>query len=100
MIDFIINHWLALYALWAVTFVAFTLHILTENVMTSKYYKHEKAPTLKALVVNLNRNSRERFRRGIEKVDVMKKQVLAGSGNSPTSGDKNHVLKLISWRAC
>lgn len=66
--------------------------------MTSKYHKNGK--TLKALVVNLNRNSRERFRRGIKKVDVMKKQVLAGSGNSPTSGDKNHVLKLISWRAC
>jgi len=86
------------YALRAITFFAFTLHILTEDVMTSKYHKNGK--TLKALVVNHNRNSRERFRRGIKKVDVMKKQVLAGSGNSPTSGDKNHVLKLISWRAC
>ncbi len=53
--------------------------------MTSKYYKHGKAPTLKALVGNHNRNSRERFKRGIKKVDAMKKQVLAGSGNSPTS---------------
>ena len=84
MIDFIINH--ELYALWAVTFFAFTLHILTEDVMTSKYYKHGKAPTLKALVGNHNRNSRERFRRGIKKVDAMKEKVLAGSSNSPTSG--------------
>jgi len=97
MIDFIINHWLELYALWAVTFVAFTLHILTEDVMTSKYYKNGK--TLKALVVNLNRNSRERFRRGIKKVDAMKKQVLAGSWHSPTSEDKfrhTHSIRRAS----
>ena len=93
MIDFIINHWLELYALWAITFFAFTLHILTEDVMTSKYYKNGK--TLKALVVNLNRNSRERFRRGIKKVDAMKKQVLAGSSNSPTSGDATKQKDLI-----
>ena len=95
MIDFIINHWLELYALWAITFFAFTLHILTEDVMTSKYYKHGKAPTLKALVGNHNRNSRERFRRGIKKVDVMKKQVLAGSTNSPANGDAIKQKDLI-----
>ena len=97
MIDFIINHWLELYALWAITFFAFTLHILTEDVMTSKYYKNGK--TLKALVVNLNRNSRERFRRGIKKVDAMKKQVLAGSWHSPTSEDKfrhTHSIRRAS----
>ena len=93
MIDFIINHWLELYALWAVTFLAFTLHILTEDVMTSKYYKNGK--TLKALVVNLNRNSRERFRRGIKKIDAMKKEVLAGSGNSPTNGKNSRQTHLI-----
>ena len=67
--------------------------------MTSKYYKHEKAPTLKALVVNLNRNSRERFRRGIKKVAAMKKQVLAGSWHSPTSEDKfrhTHSIRRAS----
>jgi len=65
--------------------------------MTSKYYKNGK--TLKALVVNLNRNSRERFRRGIKKVDAMKKQVLAGSWHSPTSEDKfrhTHSIRRAS----
>jgi hypothetical protein len=95
MIDFIINHWLVLYALWAVTFFAFTLHILTEDVMTNKYYKQGKAPTLKALVVNHNRNSRERFKRGMKKFDAMKKELLAGSGNSPTSGDATKQKYLI-----
>jgi hypothetical protein len=93
MIDFIINHWLELYALWAIAFFAFTLHILTEDVMTSKYYKNGK--TLKTLMVNHNRNSRERFRRGIKKVDVMKKQVLAGSTNSPANGDAIKQKDLI-----
>ena len=95
MIDFIINHWLELYALWAITFFAFTLHILTEDVMTNKYYKQGKAPTLKALVGNHNRNSRERFRRGIKKIDAMKKEVLAGSGNSPTNGKNSRQTHLI-----
>ncbi|MBC8283315.1 MAG: hypothetical protein H8E32_05825 [Nitrospinae bacterium] len=97
MIDFIINHWLELYALWAVTFLAFTLHILTEDVMTSKYYKNGK--TLKTLMVNHNRNSRERFRRGIKKVAAMKKQMLAGSWHSPTSEDKfrhTHFIRRAS----
>jgi len=97
MIDFIINHWLELYALWAVTFLAFTLHILTEDVMTSKYYKNGK--TLKTLMVNHNRNSRERFRRGIKKVAAMKKQMLAGSWHSPTSEDKfrhTHSIRRAS----
>lgn len=61
--------------------------------MTRKYYKNGK--TLKTLVINHNRNSRERFKRGIKKVDAMKEKVLAGNGNSPTSGDAIKQKDLI-----
>ena len=55
--------------------------------------------TLKKWVTRLNRNSRKRIGRGVKKVERTKEKVLAGSTNSPTSGEnikQPHFIRRAS----